>query len=88
MSAVLVKDGCFIPKVPMNGKKFTLLELQGFVDGYVEYVYLSNNKVLVVDEDGKVKGKPVNMVATGWLRTDGRDDYVCGPALLAEEWQV
>lgn len=88
MSAVLVKDGCLRPVVPMNGKKFSLTELQGLVDGYIEYVYLGNGKVLVVDEDGKRKGKPVNMIATGWLRSDGRNDYICGPALLATEEQV
>ena len=88
MSAVLVKDGCMRPVVPMNGKKFTLQELQSLVDGYIEYVHLGNGKVLVVDEDGKRKGKLVNMIATSWLRTDGRCDYICGAALLAEEAQV
>ena len=84
MSDVLVKDGCMSPIKPMNGRDYSLLELQTYVDGDVEFVYFENGKILVVDEDGKLKGKPVNHIATGWLNVAGYHDYICGSALLVD----
>lgn len=87
MSDVLVKDGCMRPISPMNGRRYTLVELQGLVDGYIEVVDLGE-KWLVFDEDGKVKGKLVNSIGTGWLRTVDAGGYLCGTVLLIgkERW--
>ena len=37
---------------PKNGKDYKLKELQDIVDGYIEIVYLQNNKIMVVNEEG------------------------------------
>jgi hypothetical protein len=42
----------------------SLKSLQGAVGGYIEIVNAQNGKLIVVDEEGKLKGKPVNVVAT------------------------
>ena len=42
---------------PKNKKYFTLQELQGFVGGYIEIVFLfaiSDSLVMVVNEEGKL----------------------------------
>lgn len=42
----------------------TLEEAQKIVGGYIEYIRLDPNNLLVVDEDGKPKGLPTNKQAT------------------------
>lgn len=61
---------------------FSLEELQGYVGGYIELIRL-NKVLLVVDEEGKLKGKPVNMRATALYRRYVKtSDYIVGDALL------
>lgn len=87
MSDVMVKDGCIRPIVPMNGRDYTLFELQQLVDGNIELVDLGK-KYLVLDEEGKLKGKPVNLIATGWLQQEGIHDYAVGTALLIDKKHI
>lgn len=42
----------------------TLEALQGFVDGYVESIKLSNDLVLLCDEDARYKAKAVSSLVT------------------------
>jgi hypothetical protein len=44
--------------------KFTLEELQGFVGGYIELVDLGSRDVMVVNEEGRIHGLPINMKAS------------------------
>ncbi len=84
MGTVLVKDGCMMDINPMNGKGFTELELEHCLDG-TPYVYLLNEKkALVFGALAKEKGKPVNHIATAWIRDVDPSDYVCGPAILVD----
>lgn len=84
MSDVMVKDGCMRPIKPMNGRCYTLLELQQLVGGIIELVDLGK-KYLVLDEEGKLKGKMVNLIATGWLQQEGIHDFAVGTALLIDK---
>lgn len=38
---------------PANGRTFSLSELQGFVDGYIEKITLPDGRFMVLNEDGK-----------------------------------
>lgn len=87
MSDVMIKKGCLIPINPMGGRCYTLLELQQLVDGNIELVDLGG-KYLVLDEEGKLKGKPVNLIATGWLQQEGIHDYAVGTALLIDKKHI
>lgn len=84
MSDVMVKDGCMRPIKPMNGRCYTLLEMQQLVDGNIELVDLGK-KYLVLDEEGKLKGKIPNRIATGWLQQEGIHDFAVGTALLIDK---
>ena len=85
MSDVLVKTtGVFIPIEPHNGQYYTLLELQAYVGGNIETVYFKNGKILIIYEEGKLKGKLPNRIATSWLIVEGYVDFVAGDALLIE----
>lgn len=83
-------DEAFV--APENGKKFSLKELQGFVGGLIEIVPTKEkDMVLVINEEGKLNGSPVNMKATklylhGVDRVEdwdlGKGDLIFGDVLL------
>ena len=68
----------------------TLKEAQAFVGGYVEGVPFPNGDYLIVNEEGKLMGLPLNEEASKlWKDTfdnpnfiTGRDDFVVGNAIL------
>ena len=63
---------------------------QAFVGGYVEGISFPNGDYLIINEEGKLTGLPLNPEATAlWKATfdndnyiTGRDDFVVGPAIL------
>ena len=63
---------------------------QDFVGGYVEGITFPNGDYLIINEEGKLMGLPLNPEATAlWKATfdndnyiTGRDDFVVGPAIL------
>lgn len=71
---------------PKKGKSFTLKELQTFVGGYIEILGLDDDFVFVVDEEGKLKEKPVNIGAT-WL-TGGMLGPIVGDVLFCHRNEV
>lgn len=75
---------------PKNGTDFQLEELQDYIGGYIEIVYFKDGRMLVVDEEGKLKGLPFNVGATlAFNEGTGRhDDIILGNALLCEKGQV
>ena len=66
---------------------------QDFVGGYVEGIPFPNGDYLIVNEEGKLKGLPLNPEATAlWRATfdndnfiTGRNDFVVGPAILIKK---
>jgi hypothetical protein len=75
-------DGTQEPVAPKNKKDFTLKDLQEFVGGYIELVFLGAGRVLVVNEEGKLEGLPPNVRATEIIRAQGITDVIAGDALL------
>ena len=65
-------------------------EVKEFVGGMVEAVTFPNGDLLLLNEEGKLIGLPLNLEATAiWRETfdndnyiTGRDDFVVGPAIL------
>ncbi len=63
---------------------------QTFVGGYVEGITFPNGDYLIINEEGKLIGLPLNPEATAlWRATfdndnyiTGRKDFVVGPAIL------
>ena len=68
----------------------TLKEAQAYVGGYVEGIHFPNGDYLIVNEEGKLMGLPLNEQASKlWKDTfdndnyiTGRDDFVVGNAIL------
>ena len=70
---------------PKNGKTFELDELQGIVDGCIEIIRLRDGRIIVIDEEGKLNGKAVNIPATNILRRDHyTTDYIVGTAIVCD----
>ena len=71
----------------------TLKAAQDFVGGYVEGIPFPNGDYLIINEEGKLMGLPINEQATKlWKETfdndnfiTGRNDFVVGPAILIKK---
>ena len=71
----------------------TLESAQKFVGGYVEGISFPNGDYLIVNEEGKLMGLPLNPEATLlWRMTfdndnyvTGRKDFVVGPAIYIKK---
>jgi hypothetical protein len=85
MATLILEDGSAKDMRPADLKQgFTLPELYAALQcDVVEAVRLKNGRILVIDENGKLVGRPVNelatMLARGVLQTH---DVIVGPALL------
>ena len=66
---------------------------QDFVGGYVEGIPFPNGDYIIINEEGKLIGLPINEQATKlWKETfdndnfiTGRNDFVVGPAILIKK---
>lgn len=85
---VMIKDGCMRSIKPMNGTHYTMLELESMVGGNVEFLRLSKGWVLAIDQDGKMKGRLPNRIATGFILRDGYQDFIAGTALLIDSEHI
>lgn len=72
---------------PANEHYFTLEEMQGYVGRRIEIVPMEGEglpeRLLVVHEEGKLIGLPLNVFATiEWMRYYGETDFVSGDAII------
>jgi len=71
----------------------TLAEAQGVVGGFIELTQgILNGKVvtLVLDEEGKLKNKEINLKATSmyWSRFPGIGDIIVGDVIVLKGWRT
>lgn len=92
--AYIIKASGDIQEVsPKNGSDFSLEELQEIVGGYIEVVYFHDgtNRIMIVDEEGKLKNYPINEAASE-IAYQGKGvgimDYIVGDVLLCNSKQV
>lgn len=87
---IIYADGRVLPASPKNGTDFSLEELQKAVGGYIEIIDLRNGQIMVVNEEGKIKGLPVNIIATEAynMRFQPISDVIVGDVLLCEKDMV
>lgn len=83
-------DGALDEVVPKNGTGFTLEELQSFVGGSVQMITLPNGLQIWMNEEGKLKEMPMNVMATLIWQVVyygyevGADDVVVGDVLICD----
>lgn len=83
----LYEVGGIIKEVqPKNGEKISLEEAQVLVDGYVELIHLDGDNILLCDEEGLLKNKPINTLATIQARGLGwKGSYLVGSVLFLKD---
>lgn len=89
--AILYKtDGTQEEKQPKNGRDFQLEELQEMVGGYIEIVPCwhpqHKDKVIVLNEEGKLEGMPLNKKATEIYNV--ATDVIVGNALICLDKEI
>jgi hypothetical protein len=74
---------------PANGTNFSLEELQQAVGGYIEIVRVikTDDYIMVIDEEGKLKNKPVNLAATAFANI-GDGDCIVGDVIFCKDSEV
>ena len=78
-------DGTQEEYLPANGRHYTLAELKKAIGGgWIEIVKTRDGRLMVLDEEGKLKGFPVNRVATA-LYLYGAQDPIVGDVLVCED---
>ena len=81
-------DGTQEEYLPADGRHYTLEELKKAIGGgYIEIVHTKDDRLMVLDEEGKLKGFPVNPVATGLYRY-GYQDPIVGDVLVCEDRMI
>jgi hypothetical protein len=89
MATLITVDGTKTTRLPKHGSAFTLKELQEAVGGYIEFLHLIDGTVVVLDEDGKAKGRELNMSATDLCApTLGPWDAIVGDVLVCSPTEV
>ena len=69
---------------PKNNKTFTLKEFQSFVDGYIQIVKTRDDRLMIMNEEGKINRLPYNEIATS-LYIYGTHDVVVGDVLVTDK---
>jgi len=83
---LILADGTVEAVEPKNGSDFTLEELRAFVGRYIELLHPPSQAgaVLVVNEDGRLRGLSLNKVASAAYG----HDFIVGDALLCHTSQI
>lgn len=85
---IIRADGTRQAYPPADGQHYTLEELKRAIGGgYIEIVQTRDGRLMVIDEEGKLKGFPVNPVATALYRF-GDQDPIVGDALVCEDRNI
>ena len=88
MGILMKANGDVSEVYPAEKKGFSLKELQGFVDGYIEIVGVGK-QFMVLNEEGKLNGLYINIKATEIFQKHyGATDVIVGDILLADANEV
>ena len=92
MAKIYKANGEVLDIEPKNGTDFQLEELQAIVEGHIELIFLPNNQLMVLNEEGKIMGLPYNENATKQcsivFREAGCSDFIVGDALICNQEEV
>lgn len=90
MAHLMLPDGKIVNVKPAGGRYFTLEEMQQAVGGYIEMVHLPSGRVLVVNEEGLLKGLPENPRASMLWQTEFgvANGNIVGAALVCGKGEV
>lgn len=76
---------------PKNGKMFDLEEAQKLVNGYIQIIPLDHERVMIMDEEGKLKHNIVNATATRIAEQHNAifpGDYIVGDVIICKNDEI
>ena len=74
---------------PKNGAFYTLDELQEIVGGSIEIIHLTNNKIMVINDEDKLINLLHNENATILYKFClDTDDFIVGDALVCDKSKI
>ncbi len=90
MAEIIRPNGSRETVTPASKKKgFEYEFLKTTVGGYIEVVSLSEHTIMVINEEGKLLGLPINKAATEIFRENTQSsDYICGAVLICGSKEV
>lgn len=88
MAHIIYTNGLVQEINPDNKHDFSLEELQRIVHGYIELIHLPKNRLMIINEDGKFEGLPVNILATREILSHGFNDVIVGDVLICNSDEV
>jgi hypothetical protein len=71
-------------KIEFSGTMVTLKEMQDCVKGYIEFVRLPNNMIMVVNEEGKIDGLGLYISATTFVQSKNLPHIIVGDVLVID----
>lgn len=83
MASFLYQTDGRVKELHPAGLHWSLEELQALVGGYIEIVSTLDEKFMVINEEGKLKGLELNIPATRQY-IHGRRDVIVGNALVVD----
>ncbi len=87
-NVIIRANGEVEERLPITGEHYTLEEMRDAIGGgWIEIVQTTDGRLMVLDEEGKLKGLPINLEATGRY-LHGDTDFICGDVLVCESWRV
>lgn len=73
---------------PKNGSTFTLEEMQGYVQGYVEVIRIGTDEIMCINEEGKfIDSCFLNKEATKIALENNaimESDFICGNVVICQ----
>lgn len=81
---LLIKCSAKPERIEFSGNMVTLKEMQDCVKGYIEFVRILDNKIMVVNEEGKIDGLEFNISATLFLQNNGISHIIVGDVLIID----
>jgi len=87
MARFIKSNGIDMELVPEKGTQFTLVELQDLVDGFIEIVPAKDGRLIVINEEGKLKKLPMNTKASLLLERPN-SDFIVGDVLVCDKSEI
>lgn len=89
MAVVIKTDGTMDALYPKNNKVFTLEEQKSVVGGYIEIVQLTEDYLMVINEEGRLLNLPINVIATRVYRASrNTEDFIVGNVLICSNKEI
>ena len=89
MAQIIRTDGTVTNIEPKNGTDFSSEEIHQVINGYIELYYLSDGKrMIILDEEGKLKDLPYNEKATEIADIIRYGDVIVGDVILCDVNQL